>query len=409
MKNSFYKWIFKWHLIGGIVLLPIILIISITGSIYLFKDKYEQKANDEMTIIPSSNEKVSFQEQYEAAKKNWEKVPESIVVPVSKNRATEFTSGMFSHKSSIYVNPHNGKIIGKVNLNETDMYKVRKLHGELLSGKVGGAIVELVASWMVVLLITGIFIFWPRESGWKGFFRVRWKESKRIIFRDLHAVMGFWFSFVLILILAGGLPWTNIFGKNYAWVQAKLDAGYPATWYGDNFESKQIGTAFTVDQMITKAKDLKLKGIITVKLPISEAGVFSVYNETTDFDKIKMIHFDQYSGKEIFVNNWSDVGFMMRARQWVMAFHQGQFGFWNWLLILVTAIGLAFLSIMAFLSYLFRKKNKAWNEPKLTGNGFGYYGVISIVCLLSILLPLFGLSVLLIFCGSAIVRVYKAS
>ena len=42
--------------------------------------------------------------------------PEAIVVSKSQNQSTQFTSGRFSHKSSIYVNPYN--VIAGKNLKE---------------------------------------------------------------------------------------------------------------------------------------------------------------------------------------------------------------------------------------------------------------------------------------------------
>ena len=35
------KWLWKWHFIAGLILLPFILLLSVTGVIYLFKAQYE--------------------------------------------------------------------------------------------------------------------------------------------------------------------------------------------------------------------------------------------------------------------------------------------------------------------------------------------------------------------------------
>ena len=48
---------------------------------------------------------------------------------------------------------------------------------------------------------------------------MRLKQGKRILFRDLHTVLGFWVSLLLLLTLAGGFPWTDVFGANLKWVQ----------------------------------------------------------------------------------------------------------------------------------------------------------------------------------------------
>jgi uncharacterized iron-regulated membrane protein len=397
MQNNVRKWIVKWHIAAGIALLPFVIIIASTGAIYLFKNTYENKVYAHYYHVTSKEKKLSYQKQYEIATKKWDRIPEAIVVPESANASTVFTNGSFGHQSKIYIDPYSGQVKGIIQLNKTGMYKIRKLHGELLSGKVGSSLVELTASWLVVLLITGLILFWPKQKGWSGFFKVRINQGKHVLFRDLHGLLGFWFSFVLILILAGGLPWTEVFGHNYRWVQEKLNAGYPSTWYGDYFQSEPKSSAISIDEMMHIAKKLNLEGKVSIQIPQSSNAVFSVSNETANLKAMQMVHFDQYSGQKIFSNHWSDIGWMMRMRLWVMAFHQGELGAWNWILVFTTALGLVFLSKMALLSFLFRRKNKAWHEASLNTNSKGDYFVVTVVLLLGILLPLFGASIVLLF------------
>jgi len=397
MSKNIYNWIWKWHFIGGLVCLPIVILLSITGSIYLFKDNYEKSYLDSIKKIESKGEKISFQEQWQIAKQNWDKKPTALVLPSRNMEATEFVSGRFSHKSSIYIDPFSKKITGKIQQKQTDMHKVRKLHGELLLGSFGTKIVELVASWMLVLIISGIYLFWPRNRGWKGLYRIRTNGSKRTLFRDLHAVTGFWFSGLLLLILLGGLPWTDIFGGGYKWVQEKTDTGFPKTWQGRSFVSTVSDKPLALDVIVSKATQLDLKGNVSIALPQSEKAVFSVSNQTTDFSEMVIYHFDQYSGKILHKATWNDVGIMMKTRLWVMAFHQGQFGLWNLILVLVTATALLVLSIAAIFSYIKRRAKGDWGIPEISPELKPSKGILALVMILSILLPVFGLSVILIY------------
>jgi len=164
--------------------------LAITGGIYLFKDNYEAPKQQYIKIVKIEGEPISFQRQWDLAKAAMHKAPNSMVVPREENLATEFVSGRFSHKNSTYVNPYNSEITGTINQKDSKMHTVRKLHGELLLGKFGTKIVELVASWMIVLIITGIYVFWPSgKQGIKAFFTIRLKQGKRILFRDLHTVI----------------------------------------------------------------------------------------------------------------------------------------------------------------------------------------------------------------------------
>jgi uncharacterized iron-regulated membrane protein len=405
IKKNIYPLIWKWHFIGGIISAPIVAILAITGIIYLFKDSYEAPQKQELLRIEQKTEnKMSFQQQWAFAQKEWEKKPTGVILPTNENECTEFISGKFSHKSFLYIDPYTQKVKGKVNISDTDMHTVRKVHGELLLGSVGTKIVELVASWMVVLIITGLYLFWPRGRGWKGFFTVRTNQSKRILFRDVHALSGFWFSFLLLLVLAGGLPWTDVWGEGFRMVQQKTGSGFPATWDSRMFNSNPKGDPIPLDEIITKAKELCLKGKTVIDLPQSAKGVYSIYNETNELGEIKKIHLDQYSGKVLASHTWSDVGILMKARMWTMAFHQGEFGLWNWYLMIFVAIGLFTLSMSAIVSYAYRKTPGTLAIPKVPEHiSFGI-PLIVIVVMLGILLPLFGLSVLLLFLYSKLMQ-----
>jgi len=405
INNNIHPWIWKWHFIGGIISAPIVITLAITGIIYLFKDDYEAPTKQALNQIEQKTEnRISYQQQWELAKNEWKKVPSGIVLPKSDDECTEFISGRFSHKSNLYIDPYSKKVTGVININETDMHKVQKLHGELLLGSYGTKVVELVASWMVVLIITGLFLFWPRGRGLKGFFTVRINQGKRIIYRDIHALSGFWFSLLLLLVLAGGLPWTDVFGNNFKWVQEKTNTGFPLTWEGRTLKSNPVGEAMSLDEVISTASELKLAGSTIIDLPQSPTGVFSIYNETNELSKMKKIHIDQYSGEILVRHNWSDVGILMKARLWVMAFHQGEFGLWNWYLMIFIATGLLILSVSAIISYFYRKQLETLEIPKVPDNFSLSIALIMTIIVLGILLPLFGLSIVIIFLLSKLKR-----
>ncbi|WP_244548129.1 PepSY-associated TM helix domain-containing protein [Aquimarina spongiae] len=392
------KWLWKWHFLAGLITLPFILILSITGGIYLFKTDYEAKKQQHITEVSVQGEPIGFQEQWEIANQNAVKKPNSMIVPTKNNQATQFVSGRFSGKSDLYINPYTGKVSGEVITKKTDMYKVRKLHGELLMGSFGTKIVELIASWMVVLIVTGLYIFWPaRKWNLSGFFIPRWKHGKRTFFRDLHAISGFWISGLLILVLAGGFPWTDVFGENFKYVQKVTNTGFPKTWHGIGLQSQPTGNAITLDEMVAKAVALELPGQTTIHFPKGPKGVFSISNQNpSDLESQKKIHYDQYSGQEMMTVAWADVGILMRARMWVMAFHQGEFGKWNWWLMLGVALVLTIMSISALVSYVLRKRKGSWGIPKVPVAFRVGYGIAIVVVILGLVFPLFGASILLL-------------
>ena len=397
-NKNLNKWLWKWHFIAGLISLPFIILLSVTGLIYLFKSDFEASEYNHIKEVVVQGSPISYQKQWDIANNKAVQKPNSMVIPMMANQATEFISGRFGGISSFYVDPYKGDLSGEIVSKNTTMFKIRKLHGELLMGKWGTKIVELIASWMIVLIITGLYVWWP-STGWelKGCFIQRTKLDKRTFFRDLHAVSGFWISILLLITLAGGFPWTDVFGANFKWLQDVTNTGYPLNWEEKHLKSDVKENPLTLDRMVAIAKEQNLLGEVTITFPKGPEGIFSVSNELFSNQQAqKMIHFDQYSGKQLLKLKWEEVGSLMRGRMWLMAFHQGQFGKWNWWLMAFTACMLAIMSISAIISYLLRKRKESWGVPNVPTKFKIGNGIIAILLLLAIIFPLFGISLVLI-------------
>ncbi|MFL1896744.1 hypothetical protein ACJRPK_13645 [Aquimarina sp. 2-A2] len=195
----------------------------------------------------------------------------------------------------------------------------------------------------------------------------------------------------------------------------KTSSGYkksliqdPNDWNGITIISTRDGLPITLDQMIATAKQEKLPGITKITLPQNKTGVFSVSNTyPLDQSQQVMLHFDQYTGKTLVKKKWNDVGVLMRGRMWVMAFHQGQFGNWNWLLMLFTALFLIIMSVAAITHYLVRKRKNIWGVPNVPSSFTAGYWVLGSIIFLSIVFPLFGASIFLIATTNYIYRKNK--
>ncbi len=57
----------------------------------------------------------------------------------------------------------------------------RKLHGTLLAGDAGSYVVELVACWTLVMLLTGIYLWWPQRWQIGGVVAPRLKASGQAV------------------------------------------------------------------------------------------------------------------------------------------------------------------------------------------------------------------------------------
>ncbi len=394
-------WFWRWHVIAGIVCLPFLILFTITGGIYLFKDKVdtEQTQVYRKINIPENSTRLSYQEQWEYLKNNTSDIPTSLIIPTHKDEAVEFTTGKFSNKRSFFINPYTLEILGEFSPKETWMYKVRKLHGELLLKTPGTLVVELIASWMVMLIITGLYMYWPKKlTDFKRLFSFKDLKNKKRRWAGVHKNLGFYFSLLLLLTLAGAFPWTNIVGHNYKKIQELTHSGYPKEWFFYRNPNTQKGnSSLSLDAMVNVAKQETLSGKISLQLPKRGSGTFSIKNGGFPLTQRQKIYFDQFTGEKLKTLEWENIGGMMRVRQWLMAFHQGQFGTWNFILMLVISVALFFISISALVMSLKKLNNNKWVLPNMPNNFKVSRGLLGLILVMSIVFPLFGLSLLTIY------------
>ncbi len=400
ISSNLNRWLWKWHVIAGVLSLPFMFLLTVTGGTYLFKDNINNFFYDEVKFVePQQMQRISYEEQASVVYNFSNLSIGKLVIPRKDNEATQFQMKARGHAAnSIYVNPYNGEVTGQIDQKATLMYKVRKLHGQLLLGKWGEFVVELIASWFVVLLITGLVIWFPfKKVTLAGFFTIRFNNSKRLMWRDFHAVFSFWISLVLIIIIAGGMPWTQMFGDQLKWVQKQTGTGYPMQWRNaGDLKSSPLTDKLSIDQLVDIASAQQLKGNITIKLPQKETDVFSVSNRSLWLSDQKVIHFDQYSGEVLKVLTWDDVGILMDIRQVFMKLHQGQYGAVNLWVLVVTCIVFFTASIGGFVSYLMRRPTGQLGVPKVPESFKVSAFVVGLIILLGFLFPMFGLSVVAI-------------
>ena len=217
------------------------------------------------------------------------------------------------------------------------------------------------------------------------------------MFRDLHAIIAFWISTLLLLVLAGAFPWTEIVGFNFKKVQEITNTGFPNSWMGNELSKPSNQDIIPLDKIVSIASELNLPGEVKIDFPRGPAGVYSIGNTYySDLSLQQKFHYNQYTGELILHQNWEDVGILMRGRMWVMAFHQGQFGAWNWWLMLFIAVFLALTTLAAILSYFSKKPENKWIIPKVPRSFNVTPGLVVLIVLLGLLFPLFGISVLII-------------
>jgi uncharacterized iron-regulated membrane protein len=212
-----YRTIWRWHFYAGLFSIPFIIWLSITGSIYLFKpqiDAWEDRPYDHLVM---SGARASPEQQACAA---LAAVPRSTLhhfeIPKSPDAATRVLVGKGTQEFRVYVNPQTLSILRVFNEDHRFTQRIFHLHGELLMSTAGSVIVETASSWAIVLIATGLFLWWPRQTqNLAGVLYIRVRKGRRLFFRDLHAVTGIWISTYALFLLFTGLQWATVWGAMF--------------------------------------------------------------------------------------------------------------------------------------------------------------------------------------------------
>lgn len=216
-----YRAIWRWHFYAGIFCIPLVIWLSITGSIFLFKPQVERWIDRPYNHLQLIGARATPEQIARAAVVA---VPGSTLhyyeLPPSNNAAVRVIVGIGKTEYRVYVHPQTLAILHIISEDSHFMAVVQHLHGELLAGTPGSYLVELAASWAIVLLLTGLYLWWPRQTEkLAGVLWVRTRSGSRIFWRDLHAVTGVWVSAFALFLILTGLPWAKGWGSYFKQVR----------------------------------------------------------------------------------------------------------------------------------------------------------------------------------------------
>ena len=417
--GSLYALFWRWHFYAGLFVLPFILILSITGSIYLFKpqiERWEERPFRELgtanTVTPDKQLAAVIAADPGARFNHYR-------LPREPGDAAMIQVGMRDGEMrEIYVSPQ-GRVLGSLDPAARIPAVVARIHGSLLMGRWGDGLVELAASWTIVMMLTGLYLWWPRPMRLAGTVWPRPWLRGRALLKDLHRVVGFWVAGLVLVTLASGLPWANVWGGAFAWSRAELglvkgprswkvgtERAAPAHVHGmmpmappPIFAARE-GLPLTTFVERARAEGLAFPALV---LPPHApqmfgpptADVWTVKSMAQNRLLDRQVTYDPRTGREIGRSGFADQHVIDRIVNTGVAWHEGQlFGVFNQIVGVLTALALVSLSVLGVLMWLRRKPEGGLGAPPPAQLPKRW--IISGVVVLGILLPLFGASVLVI-------------
>lgn len=406
----FYR-VWRWHFFAGLMVIPISVLLAITGALYVFKPQVEAaiERGIHARAVPappgalplSANELMDWvQAEYPASSL------QKVIVPAPGDRTleAEFRRATGTDQR-FWVDVFSGDVLHAVDVDQRFMKVVQALHGELLLGGRGSLVVELVASWMIVLIVTGLFLWWPRGAPWwRVFLPAPGGRGKRGVLKNWHGMMGAWVGGVVLLILLSGLPWTQVWGGGFAQLQKHAGWAGPGQEWVVTLQSSEpppnagsVAGPISLQQIIDKIRPLNLPAPIHILPPKANNGVWTVRSMTQNRPQRVTLHYDQWTGEELMRIRFADQHPVGRVTAMGIAFHEGQlFGLANQIVVLAAALGVVGLSVTGGLMWWRRRPQQMTahllSPPPLPDDRRLTAGVMGIILLLALVLPLVGLS-----------------
>jgi uncharacterized iron-regulated membrane protein len=441
--TKLYQRVWRWHFYAGVMVLPFAIILAISGSIYLFKcqiEAYQQTKINHLaqvtsgTALSADSLLGTLLAQYPQARFV------SYTLAAEGDLSVEIELALPSGTEIFWLNQYNGKVLFHQAKDQQLLSWVKDLHGELLAGNAGSYVVELMASWMIVLIISGLYLWWPKHDQLTVFGNLRYAlfppfrgQSSKQKWRSLHGMVGTWISLMVLTLLLSGLPWTQLWGAGFDKVQAWLGVAGPGQEFnvslqsslpsahegheghgshddgielwqksaGENTTNLQSGSASSGQQSIGLQHVIDLAGAYNMVAPViiqppkANNGVWTVRAMNQNRPLRQTVHFDQWTGQEIMHIRFSDYPTLKRLTSYGIALHEGAlFGWFNQLLGVIAALGIVTMSVSGALMWWRRRPQGKLAAPKKPLNHSVSLGVTVIVFALAAFLPMVALSLI---------------
>lgn len=418
-KKTFYNLFWRWHFYAALFITPLLITLTISGIGYLFYTDVEDRLYDDYFFGTSTqSETLTVNEGIANAEQQFTGYTTSKIIVLDEPYNLRLTMQGETGDSKYVFLDNNNQIVGSQDAASTYSNTVRDLHSSLL---VGGTfinhLVELAACWAFFLLLSGLYMTF------KGKILRKPATTPRLQKRRQHALFGAILSIPIALLILTGLPWSAYSGKLiYGAAQNNPSIGFPTAlneppqsnlnelpWLTrDNAMPNSISsetTSLSIEEVIAVADTFAISKPFTIVAPRTTDGVFTIAKTTnsgiTGLDdspsKEVTAYIDQYSGDVLGSVHYADYGILAKFITWGIPLHEGHlFGWVNKLINLLVCLGFLAVIYFGFATWLKRKmagKLSAPPQVRYTKNSLGF---IVLVLVLGILMPLFGLSLLLI-------------
>ncbi|MBA2116590.1 PepSY-associated TM helix domain-containing protein [Bremerella alba] len=299
--TSLYRVMWRWHFYAGMIVSPILMVVSITGGIFIFAAETGDFVHHDRLFVDSVGETAPYTAMLASAE---QAIPggkstritlhadpsRTAVVSVTpkKQEGEEEKKGRRGRGTSVYVDPYTAHVqqVEKGPDQVGAFFRtVLNIHRRLLAGTTGRIVVELTTTWTIILVLSGIYLWWPRKKEKiKGVWIPRLSGKFYTILRDLHTVPGIYLTPICLLIIVTGLFYTVVWGESFYQVTNPLigsevvEKEEPGKGGSKSKGAKEayVAPKLELQAAMTKARELYPDRDVTLTLPTKSDDHYDV-------------------------------------------------------------------------------------------------------------------------------------
>jgi uncharacterized iron-regulated membrane protein len=438
-----YGTLWRWHFLAALIVIPFVLWQSVTGTLYLWSERWMDLSYPHLRFVKTSGQHSSPSEQVAAALRSAPQLAGGVVPPAhhhgdvpiaddttslgETNAASQqmpiqeilisddparstivLLAGANGLPYAVFVNPHDATVLGALAGGDWLPGLTRALHGGWPLGKPGSWLLELGDGWAIFMILSGVYLWWPRgrslcESLWP-----RFGLGLRVALRDLHASVAMLFAAVFLFFLVSALPWTAFWGQELLpRMQILFGQASPFGFSPGGASARQLSTKLpALDELVAGARIRRVRGTLEVSLAPWPDAPFNITNRDNSPSDDRTIIGDSGTGRLIGDYSPGDLSIVPRLVALGVHVHQGDFGPVNVWLNTAFALSLVWLSATGLASWWVRRPKGHLGVPKKHSVAWRWPLTTSALAL-CVVLPIFGASVIAVSAINKLMRLNR--
>jgi uncharacterized iron-regulated membrane protein len=433
-SSRLYRAVWRWHFYAGLIVIPFLLMLATTGLIILYVTGVSPEYGDWMRVNPTGEAMHVTDQANKALVAHPDGKVSQYIAPWGADYPALFRVDLEDGSRMLAVNPYTGAVMQDVPQANTWNEFITNIHGELLIGGNGGPgdfVIEIAASLAVIMVITGLYLWWPRGKSFAGSLVPNLALTGRAWWKSLHETTGAWISVLLLFFLLSGLAWAGIWGTKMtqAWstfppekwdnvplsdsTHASMNHGslaevpwtleqtlMPASGSNAGITGIPEGTPVALESIVMLGRALGFDGRFQVMFPADDKGVWTLSRDSMSYDSVsptsdRTVHVDQFTGKILADVKYADYPFFGKVMAVGIALHEGQMGWWNVLLNALYCFAVIFACVSGAVMWWKRKPVGQLGSPLYPRDYRVPAGIIVLGLVLALAFPLGGIAIVL--------------